>query len=312
VADVTAGQRYLFAHRLLPEFFFAQPEDLWEALQRTDSPILSQLWGSLGRESSAGLSCTPVRREGIRLGLVTLPRPQDSPEAYFAALVYEPQPYRYLVLEHSFNGRTVLGEWNPRRNFGPGPGPQPEAFLESVLELLRNPPQMTSVQVSPEDFQLNEGDVARYLEATEAQPLQLPLSKLALCHGAFLQVGLRVWFGRIDAAAQASWWSFRFKKRVYHCVACLIMGLFNRAVLRRESNPPPALPMATYLFCEHQFSLGMPCLIWSADEPELTPEMAARFLAGHLRRPARARALQVILEEHNALIEERMSALKWD
>ena len=53
-------------------------------------------------------------------------------------------------------------------------------------------------------------------------------------------------------------------------------------------------------------------VIWSADEPELTPEMAASFLAGHLRRPARARALQVILEEHNALIEERMSALKWD
>ena len=75
--------------------------------------------------------------------IVQFPPPKRMPEAFYGAIVFWPDNrYRYFTLEltegMSPDGspRTVVGEWADfgHTNYGVGPSPNPEAFLNAVIE----------------------------------------------------------------------------------------------------------------------------------------------------------------------------------
>lgn len=78
--------------------------------------------------------------------VVTLPRPQGPTEAHFVAFALRDRTDlgRYFTLEHALSPPddsryTVLGEWTADRshvNFGPGPEPDPVAFLTAIGRFL--------------------------------------------------------------------------------------------------------------------------------------------------------------------------------
>ncbi|MGL4424472.1 MAG: hypothetical protein ACRCZF_27710 [Gemmataceae bacterium] len=90
----------------------------------------------------------PVSRGGYTAHIVTMPAPQECPEAYFAAIVHkdgEPREYRvpspstrYFTLELAImSDRPVLCEWLPdesRKNYGAGPAPEIGPFADAVFE----------------------------------------------------------------------------------------------------------------------------------------------------------------------------------
>ncbi len=151
---------YLFAHRLLPSLFFADPAGLMAALGRERAALLTRMWRLLGdkeivanaeRIAPLGLWCEMRDVAGISVALVSLPPPRAATEAYFVALAYRPAPrrlfgprplVRYLTLEYGLglDGEplTVLCEWHKgtHQNHGMGPGPTRDAFFEAVRGLL--------------------------------------------------------------------------------------------------------------------------------------------------------------------------------
>lgn len=310
---MSQGQHYEFAHRRLPEAFFADPDGMRSLLQSGNVAALRQFWDTCQEgkaRSSEGLSGDWIERQGLTLGLVTLPTPQAPPEAHFAALIFEPQPYRYLVLEKTMDGGTILGEWNPRRNYGQGPPAQADSFVLAVQDLLQNPPEMVEARLDPAEFQLQAEDLPRYLKATPATPLKISPVKMALCQCVFLALACEDWWPRAYQAAGASWWSFRFKKKTRHNLASLVMALLYPAVQARQPDKTPALVMSTFMLCEYWFPLGKPSLEWSVHQEIITPQLVAQFLAQQLGRPKRVPTLLPLFLEHQRLIEERVQSVE--
>jgi hypothetical protein len=90
-------------------------------------------------------------RDGVRMGVLTLPMPRAPTEAWFAAVVgsaSDPAYLRYLLLEQGESGpegspSTVLTEWSSttHRNYGAGPPSTANlandrgAFLDRVAQI---------------------------------------------------------------------------------------------------------------------------------------------------------------------------------
>lgn len=93
------------------------------------------------------LSIDSHRRDGFTVHVVTMPKPEVPPQAYFVAIVYkdnEPKVYgrpspstRYFALEHSQAALPMLCEVREdgsRRNFGEGPAADLKAFVDAVFD----------------------------------------------------------------------------------------------------------------------------------------------------------------------------------
>lgn len=91
----------------------------------------------------------PYKRNGYTVHVVSMPTPEFVPEAHFAAIAYkddEPKQYgspspstRYFTLEKSETRLPLLCEVRAdgsRKNYGEGPAPDMEAFVEAVFERL--------------------------------------------------------------------------------------------------------------------------------------------------------------------------------
>jgi hypothetical protein len=156
---MTPSQRYVFAHRTLPQIVHDDPEKAQKLLSGPEGPgFLAFLWHRVGerlpedqRSPAEGLATSRhVSPDGTVIVLVTMPPPRRAPEAFFAAAVFTPGPrkmlffrhpptVRYVTLElgHEAGGaiRTVLCGWSKdgdHYNMGDGPPPESEAFLARV------------------------------------------------------------------------------------------------------------------------------------------------------------------------------------
>jgi len=163
---------YIFAHVALRHHFLEDPKEFTLAITQKGPGLIASLWEFVGRKlleddpdaevvSDEGLMCNLRQLRSNHFAVVvTLPPPQEMPEAYFVAMVVRPgqkklggllgeTPFvsRYITLEYGVafddNGgleahRTVLGEWTGEQhlNYGTGPEPQLESFLTRVEELI--------------------------------------------------------------------------------------------------------------------------------------------------------------------------------
>lgn len=153
------AQHYLFAHKLLPQHAFRDPQGFMRAMDSSlAGDILEVLWQEAhvqararGEEqglSAEGLKARVDQVAGRRCVLIAMPRAQAVPEAQFAAFIEDRHEgeleYRYLVLEKTFSqaGRRHLGvlcEWLPdgsRRNHGRTCQAGEKQFLETLAEQL--------------------------------------------------------------------------------------------------------------------------------------------------------------------------------
>jgi len=278
-------------------------------VQEPDASSLLELWNRCqqGRpESHQGLSARLIEEEGRKIGLVTMPAPSKSPEAYFVALVFEPQPYRYLVLEKSFPG-TVLGQWNPRANLGEGPPPEAEAFLAAVRDAVSNPEELTYVTFDLTQLNLQAGELATYIAASEKNLLTVAPERLASFHCFFLLASCKGWQPYVCRAVGASWWSFRFKRKVRDYFAWHVMMLLNHVVYQVDPVASVRFTMASQLVCKYAFPRGSQC--WNNYPEVMSPESLAEALARALERPARAAAIHEVLLPHAKIIEEKMRGI---
>jgi hypothetical protein len=160
-AEMPRAHPYLFAHRILPQALAKDPERIIAILHSDDgNAFLRTLWQAVGEQLEEkerlppdGLECCMTRaNENYRAAVICLPPPERMTEAYFTALVVFPAkrafwsrrraPWRYYTLEYGTEldgtGRTVFCQWKDgdHLNFGDGPPPEKEAFLERVLQNL--------------------------------------------------------------------------------------------------------------------------------------------------------------------------------
>ena len=122
--------RYLAEHLIMPGFLRERgAAAVLDAIERSDSDFFIPVWMQAGFRFSPRFM---YRTTGeLRIGAMTLPRPREATEAYFAAVVGKPADAafaRYFLLEASDSAadgatRTIVGEWaaSAHRNYGAGP-----------------------------------------------------------------------------------------------------------------------------------------------------------------------------------------------
>lgn len=152
--DSPRTHHYLFVHRAMPRILFSRRTDPSRiaAANALDRALL-ETWTEVGdalpeseRLAPDGLHSELVTLGDIQAVLITLPTAQHVTEAHFIALAptNPPRKRRYIVLEFSLDSETnqpvtVLGEWRRNRhhaNYGRGPVPSGELFLQRVQQLL--------------------------------------------------------------------------------------------------------------------------------------------------------------------------------
>jgi len=150
-SPVSRRHHYFFTHRVLPAVFYDNPQNFLFVLRRDGTDALRASWERVGsdldqndRLSAVGLDCE-VRElvDRTTLALITLPEPQYSPEAHFAAAVYRaPALVRFFTLESRQPGpdqRPLVCEWlqsGEHQIRGVVPTADLDAFVRSVCEQL--------------------------------------------------------------------------------------------------------------------------------------------------------------------------------
>jgi len=152
-------QHYVFAHRVLPSLFFANPEKFISTLNERGDSFLRLVWLRVGESVDNVIAPDNLSHQIRNLDtdtttvLITLPLPKCMTEAYLVALVHRSEKKdssssqepltRYIALEYGIeldgSPRTVLCEWTAEgihRNMGNGPEPTLEAFFTAVRDLV--------------------------------------------------------------------------------------------------------------------------------------------------------------------------------
>lgn len=146
---------YLFAFMALPDFASRDVDRFFAFSQPVGRVFLEAIWDLAGQSVNDRLS-----PEGLDFGVeqlacglsavvVKLPDPIEPPEAYFAAIVKDQAGNtRYFTLERSIpmdrsgSVSTMLGGVNRPEgkfghvNYGAGPVPDRQAFVEAVNRLV--------------------------------------------------------------------------------------------------------------------------------------------------------------------------------
>lgn len=157
-------QHYLFAHKILPQIVYQNPQKALGLLTSTEArPLLLRLWERLGEDlpekerlPAMGLGChSRVLEDGRIVVVVRMPPPERMTEAHFVGFLFtpgekmlfffqKPPTASCFTLEHSFQldgtPRTVLGGWTPEGahfNMGDGPPADLNNFVATLLSLKR-------------------------------------------------------------------------------------------------------------------------------------------------------------------------------
>ncbi len=126
-----ASRRYLAVHFLLRDFLReGGPARALDAIAKRDTEYFAKIW------TEAGFKFAPLflyeEKDGWRLGLITLPAPRESTEAYVALVaspVSAPDAHRFILWEKGspspFDGsaQTFLCEWTSRGHITHDDGP---------------------------------------------------------------------------------------------------------------------------------------------------------------------------------------------
>lgn len=143
------AQHYRFAYIFLKGFAFQRTSVLKNALWADPAGFLSWLWQHSAEGESApcpGLSVRTFQHGQRDIALVTLPAPQEPPQAYYVLIAFGQDPPGYYSLEMAdtaWGGSgTVLGRWSSEGHYNLGPGapapPSAEDFLSQVLPRLQD------------------------------------------------------------------------------------------------------------------------------------------------------------------------------
>jgi hypothetical protein len=164
-ADQPRCPHYTFAHVALRSVAFQQPLQCLAVLASPDARAfiadllqsVSEFCREQGREAdfrANDVVVHMVRAGGYPCAVIEMPPPRATTETFYVALVllvdpseaspdFEKVALRYFTLEKGFvlDGppRTVLGEWTAEGshvNYGDGPAPGLEPFLQAISELL--------------------------------------------------------------------------------------------------------------------------------------------------------------------------------
>lgn len=165
---------YVFAHQYLPRTLHAQPQlGLALALHKDNRGLLQSMWDHC-RENTPELEKKNAPPTGLTveggtiaantaLAVITMPKPQTTPEAYYACVIttfttdsageLHAQNIAYYTLEKSISfsldakkaaGQakaepTVIGAWDKEHahlNYGSGPAPEArDAFIAAALKI---------------------------------------------------------------------------------------------------------------------------------------------------------------------------------
>jgi|HigsolmetaAR202D_1030399.scaffolds.fasta_scaffold11260_2 hypothetical protein len=166
------GQHYAFAQHVLPTLTWKHPDRLLTLFTGAErEEFLQAVWKTAGEHQPAAdlvdgttLHSSIHKQEQHTIVLITLPQPVAPVEAYFIAIVFthpsQPaaentiQQVRYFTLEFandfiSRQNHTVFAEVREdgHYNFGRGPRPELQAFLDHLIGFLReNVADQSSVQ----------------------------------------------------------------------------------------------------------------------------------------------------------------------
>jgi hypothetical protein len=150
---------YVFAHRALRAMVTSDPKRGYSAMTgKVAKRLLLDLWKRVGDLSdeetlpSNGLACSVTQLDDRRtVAIVTMPPAERITEAHFIGVVFivVRAPFRrriqirYFTLEHSEDlehgsPTTMLCEWRGEThvNYGEGPEPSEEAFLDALIPRL--------------------------------------------------------------------------------------------------------------------------------------------------------------------------------
>jgi hypothetical protein len=152
-----ASRRYLAVHFLLRDYLRDPgPAPALDAIAARNADYFARVW------ADAGFRFAPLFlhevKDGWRIGLITLPAPRETVEAYVALVaspVAAPDQHRFILWEKGspspFDGtaQTFLSEWTPRGHVTLDHGPpytgqldaDAPAFIERCRELLGPAPQ---------------------------------------------------------------------------------------------------------------------------------------------------------------------------
>lgn len=150
-----ASRRYLAVHFLLRDLLREiGPARALDAIAANDAGPFARVW------IEAGFKFAPLflyeAKDGWRLGLITLPAPRESTEAYVALVaspMAAPDTHRYILWEKGspspFDGsaQTFLCEWTGAGHITHDDGPpytgqlerDAPAFIARCLQLLAQP-----------------------------------------------------------------------------------------------------------------------------------------------------------------------------
>ena len=164
---------YVFAHRALPDLLFHDPLVSLAMLGREDAGnTLRDFWAFVRERvdpehdspepEPEAFSVRAFRLEGLLVALIRLPRPEQPPEAYFAAFAVAadpdaldpglppdaPPPARYFTLEKTLplgpdSLEAILCSWTPEgahQNLGLLLPPDLDAFSDAVVNHLLGHP----------------------------------------------------------------------------------------------------------------------------------------------------------------------------
>lgn len=158
VKDAPRRQHYYFAHHYLRERAQENPRPLIDKLRsQTGARYLSFLWVSRGLAVKPeeddfipfdGLECFPLNiADSYRGALVQFPAPERVSEVHFVAILLplfgdDSAPAEFFTLEFSLDEdrskKTILGKWvgGSHLNYGTGPPPEKDAFVEAITQFL--------------------------------------------------------------------------------------------------------------------------------------------------------------------------------
>jgi hypothetical protein len=169
--EVSKRPHYTFAHRVLPDLFFADPDKLVTQILSLDgNEAIQIIWTSVCEsfqydpsEGSTDIDVDSFSHNGGGLVLITMPEAIYSPEAIAVCLSLEEDNVtgRYFVLELGSDDKFHVCEWTPEQHLNYGINALSEVsisgFGDAVTRVLSNelqPKQITD-NVTPDMRNLN-------------------------------------------------------------------------------------------------------------------------------------------------------------
>ncbi len=161
--ETKTPHHYVLAHVALKQICFQNPLGFFGLMGSPDrEEFLNDLWAQVckncDKEGQSSFSIDDVMIDTIRIGdypavLVTMPKPHHVTEAHMVCIVLmvpladmkqngKVMKIHYFTLEKGATEegqeRTVLCEWDEdtHYNYGDGPDPTPEAFIETIIQRL--------------------------------------------------------------------------------------------------------------------------------------------------------------------------------